>query len=220
VAATSYTVVSATQITAVSPAEAAGTHGIVITTPSGTSGYTNAELFTFEGPPAITSISPAAGPIAGGTTVTINGSNFTGTSKVLFGSVAATSYTVVSSTQITAVSPAEAAGTHGIVITATGGTSAYTNAELFSFDAVPTVTGLSPSSGAPGGGTTVTITGTGFTGATKVLFGTVAATSYSVVSSTQITAVTPAQSAGTHTVFVTTPGGTNATSSAATFTVT
>ena len=48
----------------------------------------------------------------------------------------------------------------------------------------PTVTGLSPTSGPLAGGTPVTITGTGFTGATAVDFGTTAATSYTVVSST------------------------------------
>jgi hypothetical protein len=76
--------------------------------------------------------------------------------------------------------------------------------------AVPTVTAISPTSGPTTGGTTVTITGTNFTGATKVLFGTVAATSYSVVSSTKITAVSPAQAATTHNIYVTTPSGTSA----------
>jgi hypothetical protein len=68
------------------------------------------------------------------------------------------------------------------------------------------------------GGTTVTITGTGFTGTTKVLFGAVAATSYTVVSSTKITAVSPAQAAGTHNIYVTTPGGTSAAVAADDFT--
>src|ERR1019366_7947378 len=61
----------------------------------------------------------------------------------------------------------------------------------------PAVTSISPSSGPTTGGTTVTITGTNFTGATKVGFGAVAATSFTVVSSTEITAVSPAQAAGT-----------------------
>ena len=58
--------------------------------------------------------------------------------------------------------------------------------------AIPTVTGISPTSGPVAGGTTVTITGTGFTGATAVMFGTTGATSYTVVSATSITAVSPA----------------------------
>ena len=74
---------------------------------------------------------------------------------------------------------------------------------------VPVVTGISPTSAALAGGTIVTITGTGFTGATKVDFGAVAATSFTVVSDTEITAVSPAQAVGTHDVLVTTPGGTS-----------
>ena len=62
------------------------------------------------------------------------------------------------------------------------------------------VTSLSPNSGPASGGTTVTISGNGFTGATSVKFGSTAATSYSVVNSTTITAVSPA---GTGTVDVT-----------------
>ena len=74
----------------------------------------------------------------------------------------------------------------------------------------PTVTSLTPNSGTTAGGTAVTITGTGFTGATGVTFGGVAATNVSVISSTSITATTPAGSAGTASVVVTTPAGSNA----------
>lgn len=56
--------------------------------------------------PAVTAVSPATGPASGGTTVTINGSGFTGATKVSFGPDAGTSVTVVSSTQITVASPA------------------------------------------------------------------------------------------------------------------
>ncbi len=78
------------------------------------------------------------------------------------------------------------------------------------FYPVPTVSNVSPSSGPPAGGTSVTITGSGFTGATGVAFGSVKATNFTVVSSTEITVVSPAQPAGLHNVFVTGPGGTSA----------
>src|SRR6202020_1658224 len=104
--------------------------------------------------------------------------------------VAATSFTVVSSTQITAVSPAQAAATHAIAVTTPAGTSANVKADQFTYtSALPTVTSISPTSGPTSGGTTVTITGTGFTGATKVVFGGVAATSFRVGSPTELTAV-------------------------------
>jgi hypothetical protein len=70
---------------------------------------------------------------------------------------------------------------------------------------------VSPSSGPTAGGTTVTITGTGFTvTGTTVLFGAVDATSFIVDSPTQITAVSPAQAAMLHNIFVTTPYGASA----------
>ncbi|MEV7683930.1 IPT/TIG domain-containing protein [Streptomyces sp. NPDC088341] len=74
--------------------------------------------------------------------------------------------------------------------------------------AVPTVSALSPASGPTTGGTSVAVTGTGFTGATAVRFGAVAATIFSVVSDTLISAVTPAGT-GSVRVTVTRPGGTS-----------
>ena len=56
--------------------------------------------------PVVTGISPASGPVAGGTTVTITGSDFTGAKGVSFGGIPATSFTVSSDTSITAVDPA------------------------------------------------------------------------------------------------------------------
>jgi hypothetical protein len=78
------------------------------------------------------------------------------------------------------------------------------------------VAGVSPSS-APQG-STVTITGTGFTGASAVTFGTLAAPTYVVDSDTMITAVTPAVRTGTVDVTVANAGGTSITNSSDQFT--
>jgi hypothetical protein len=84
---------------------------------------------------------------------------------------------------------------------------------------VPTITSSSPPSGPTTGGTTVTIIGTNFTGATAVTFGAAgAAESFTVVSSTEITAVTAAAGAGEHYVTVTTPAGTSADKASVVFT--
>jgi hypothetical protein len=82
---------------------------------------------------------------------------------------------------------------------------------------LPMVSGISPTSGPSAGGTSVTITGTGFTGATAVDFGTTPATSFTVNNDGSITAVDPAGS-GTVDVRVITAGGTSATSAADQFT--
>jgi hypothetical protein len=81
----------------------------------------------------------------------------------------------------------------------------------------PTITAIAPTSGPAAGGTGVTLTGTGFTGATAVTFGSTPAASFSVSSDTSISAVSPAGT-GTVDVTVTTPGGTSATTSADQFT--
>jgi alpha-tubulin suppressor-like RCC1 family protein len=88
--------------------------------------------------------------------------------------------------------------------------------------ASPTVSGVSPSSGPQGGGTTVTITGTGFTGAYLLHFGAKGETktsgNFRVNSPTSITATAPAEGSGIVDVTVTTLGGTSSTSAADQFT--
>lgn len=72
----------------------------------------------------------------------------------------------------------------------------------------PTVSSVSPNYGAEAGGTQVVIDGSGFTGATGVTFGTTQATSFSVVSNTEIKATVPKSSAANGVqVFVTNSGG-------------
>ena len=77
---------------------------------------------------------------------------------------------------------------------------------------------VSPTSGPTAGGTSVTITGAGLSGATAVNFGGTAAASFTVNSATSITATSPAEGAGTVDITVTTPTGTSATSASDQFT--
>ncbi|MFI0780297.1 IPT/TIG domain-containing protein, partial [Streptomyces sp. NPDC021212] len=105
--APAFTVVSATQITATSPA-GSGTVLVTVTTPGGTSngvsfGYVSAPA------PVLSGVSPGQGPVGGGTSVTLSGSDLAGATAVRFGSVTAP-FTVVSPSQITAVSPPGSAG--------------------------------------------------------------------------------------------------------------
>ncbi len=82
----------------------------------------------------------------------------------------------------------------------------------------PTVTNVTPNSGSTVGGTKVTITGSAFCTTTAVNFGSTAASSFVIISDTEIQAVTPAESAGTVDVTITNPFGTSATSPADHFT--
>jgi len=96
-----------------------------------------------------------------------------------------------------------------------GGTSVTSSSDHFTYNAsAPTVTAVSPTSGPTVGGTAVTVTGTNFIGATAVMFGTVPATSFSVSSATQLTAVSPVYGTGVVDITVTTAGGTSGTSAA------
>ncbi|MGC2230452.1 MAG: IPT/TIG domain-containing protein, partial [Candidatus Acidiferrum sp.] len=156
------------------------------------------------GVPTVSSVSPTNGPAAGGTAVTITGTNFAAGATVQFGSAAATNVVVVSSTSITATTPTGSAGAVTVTVTVNGQSGSLANG--FTYVVPPTVTGVSPNSGSTAGGTPVTITGTNFVSGATVFFGATAATNVVVVSGTQITATTPAGSAGAVTVTVTNPG--------------
>ena len=64
-----------------------------------------------------------------------------------------------------------------VTVTTPSGTSATSASDDYTYNPAPTVTGVSPTSGPRGGTNTVTVSGTGFTGATAVDFGTKAGTS-------------------------------------------
>jgi uncharacterized protein YhjY with autotransporter beta-barrel domain len=86
-------------------------------------GSTNAgyDIHITPPPAGVTAISPASGPTAGGTTISITGTHLTGTSFVLVDGVPATGMTVVSDTLVTAVTPAGAAGPADVVVAALSG---------------------------------------------------------------------------------------------------
>ena len=204
-AATTFSVESNGAINVFAPPGVPGTVDITVLSPSGTSPTSAADKFTYVAP-TITSVTPSTGPTTGGTSVAITGQGFTGATTVKFGSTSAPSFVVNSDTQITATSPAESGGVVDITVTTPQTTSATGAADKFTFATFPVVTGISPSQGDPAGGTTVVISGSGFTGATSVTFATSPAISLTVNSDSQITVVTPPGS-GLVSVVVTTPSG-------------
>ncbi|WP_431952355.1 IPT/TIG domain-containing protein [Actinacidiphila sp. bgisy167] len=167
-------------------------------------------------PPTVSAISPSQGHATGGTLVTLTGTGLTGATAVRFAGTPATSFTVHSTAQITALTPPGTPGGAQVTVTGPDGTSnqvtfTYTTAE------VPAVTALAPTTGPATGGTLVTLTGTGLTGATAVRFGATPAASFTVHSPTRITAAAPPGTPGGAPVTVTTPGGTSAASTSAYF---
>ncbi len=218
--ATSYVVDSATQITAVSPPHAVGPVQVQVNALGGSSTSGPSSEYTYAVAPAVTGVVPNMGPVAGGTIVTITGTDFvnlTGPTGVTFGGIDATTYTVDSPTQITATAPAYVPGTVQVQVSTLGGASPDTPADDYTYLPLPTVTAVNPNFGPSGGGTIVTITGTNFanmSGPAAVTFGGTNATTYTVDSPTQITATAPAHAGGLVQVQVTTPGGATANTAA------
>ncbi len=221
--ATDVTVVSPTTITALTPEMTSPiTVSVSVTTQYGTSSIPSTNQYTYLAAPTVTGLSPAVGPLGGGTLVTITGSAFTGATVVEFGNNPATDVTVLSDTTITAESPAGTGSQPVSVITPgtppnQSGAPSSTSPPEFRYEPAPSVSGLSvgnsmPNGGPTSGGTMVTISGMNFTGATVVDFGTTPSSEVNVTNDTTIVATSPAGT-GVVDVTVTTVGGTSATSS-------
>jgi hypothetical protein len=133
-----------------------------------------------------TPLLPDGGNPAGGTQVLLAGTGLTGATAVFFGSSPAESFSVADDTIIKAVSP-PGTGTVTVSVTTAAGSTQVIGAYTYI-----AVTGVSPSSAPSAGGAVVTITGHGFTNVRGVIFGLLPATSFTVVSPTQINAVAPA----------------------------
>jgi len=161
---------------------------------------------------SVTRVSPAEGPSAKSTTVTITGTGFLPIAGADMAYIGARSIpaTCTSTTRCTVKLPAMRPGTVSVQISAEDFTlSSADTASHFRYIAAPTIKSLSPTSGKPKGGNTITIRGTSFTGVTAVHFGSTRATKIRTVSATEILATVPA-GAGTVTVTVTAVGGTSA----------
>lgn len=171
---------------------------------------------------SVTSISPTSGAVTGGTLVTISGSGFTGATAVAFGTTQAQP-TPVSDSTITVMTPAmTATGSVSVQVDVPTGLSPVNPNVSFDFVAATpvsaaVVTGVSPAFGPIAGGTVVTITGSGFAGATAVAFGAVQVPP-STVTDTEITVTTlSTATGGTVNVQVDVPTGLSPTNPSATY---
>ncbi|MQA00952.1 MAG: hypothetical protein GEU80_16825 [Dehalococcoidia bacterium] len=202
---------SDTRILAVTPPGAAGEATVKVTNGDGLATSVS-NGFTYLGAaPTVTDVDPDSGPTTGGTSVEITGTGFKSGAAVRFGGTAATNVNIVSLTRITARTPAHAVGEVDVVVTNTD-TQSGSRSDAFTYEpaAAPAVTSVSPDRGSTGGGTIVTIRGTGFASGATVRFGNNAATNVDVESATRIIAVTPSRgSTGAVDVRVTNSDGQN-----------
>jgi large repetitive protein len=191
--------VSPTQITAVTPRGKSGLTAVTVTTADGAVTAANAYDYTEILKVVETGTNFAHGPTSGGLPVTITGRGFgfSGIPVVTFNGELATSVVRSHDGLITAVTPPGSPGPKTVVVQPADGGLTITKPSSFTYRA-PTITAVAPGAGFKNGGTTVTITGTGFgfSGTPTVTFAGTPATSVNRISSTELTAVTPAGSLG------------------------
>jgi hypothetical protein len=149
--------------------------------------------------PLVTSFNPSSGLV--GAEVTISGSRFISATQVTFGGTQVVSFIVDSDNQIRAIVP-PGATTGKIGVTNSGGTGFSAND--FTVIVAPSISSFAPTSGPVG--TEVTVSGSGFSGATQVDFNGLAASSFAVDSDSQIRADVP-NGATTGPISVVNPAG-------------
>ncbi|MGA4879458.1 IPT/TIG domain-containing protein [Streptomyces lydicamycinicus] len=201
---TAQAAITANTDTSLTVTEPAGSGAVPVTvTTAGGTGFLG--TFYYAPPPALTGISPASGPVAGGDQeIVITGRNLAGAIDVYFG----TSRAVIQSasdTQLTVrASGAPAPGGVAVTVTTAGGSA---GGLTYTYVSSSTVTDVSPNTGPTSGGTVVTITGTGLTYTEQVTFNGTPAP-FAVISDTTVSATSPPSgAAGTVAVVVTGPAG-------------
>lgn len=210
------TFISSTEMTCIVGIHSAGTATVTILNSNGETATSPSSIFTYE-LPTITAISPTSG--TEGTSVTLTGTGFLAGITVSIGGVTCSSPSLVSSTQLTCTVGAHIGGSATVTILNPNTQTATSSSSIFSYS-LPTVTAIAPSSGIALGGTSVTITGTGFLAGATVSIGGVSCIFPQLVSSTEITCNTKSTTPGSATVTVLNTNGQSGTSSTSIFTFT
>jgi IPT/TIG domain-containing protein len=205
----SFTVDSATQITAVAPSNNAAVQ-VTVTTSGGT---TAPVWYYYITPPTKSSLSATSGPLDG-VQVTLTGSSLQTATSMSFGSNTAVPTVVNDTTLNVQVPPVATPQTVPVSVTTKGGT---TNGLTFTYVAAPTVTSMDPTTGPDYGGTASTITGTNLSDVVDISYGP-DSTAYNIIDDTTIVAYSPGGT-GTVTVTLTSAGGSDS-SQSFTYTVT
>jgi hypothetical protein len=157
--------------------------------------------------PVINNLIPNSGSTAGGTTVSISGTDLAGATAVTFDGLGS-AITVNTDTQLTVLTPAHVFGIVDVAVTTPSGTTTAVGAFHYLVPPLtaPSLSGLAPTTGPIAGGTLASITGSALTGATAVTFGGLAG-AITANTDTQLIVLTPMHTAGLADLVVTTPGG-------------
>ena len=213
-----------TSFTCIPPAQAAGFVTIGITGSGGTVQGSGDKGYTYMGPPTTSSLGTTMGPVAGGTSVVIAGTNFYNrqfapnineafpgvTLPVAFGITGSTGGVINSTLQVTVLTPAfttVAGGTVSVNLNTPSGTA---STQTYTYIALPTLTSTSPA-GASGplvGGTQLRILGSNLSTTSGVTMGGSQNATLQVIEAAGVTLLSPPSStAGSKTIQVTTAGG-------------
>lgn len=161
--------------------------------------------------PSISSVTPAQLSTLGGTAMQINGANFASQARAYVGLAPVTGATQVNPGRIDGAGPAGPIGPADVTVTNPDGASVTLNGAVTYVVPPPAVSSVTPASGPGVGGTVVRIAGTGFQVGASVGFGPTSSPNVTVLSSTEIDAVTPSGSDGPVAVTVQNPDGQNVT---------
>lgn len=211
VAAKNVRIVSSSQLLAVVPPHRSGKVSVQVTTADGLSSSAAGAFIYTASSLTVSSITPTSGGTAGGTVVTITGTNFASGATVSFGGGAASGVSFVSANQLRATTPPHASGSVSVAVVNPDSTSA-TLPGGFTFGTASSlsVNSVSPASGPAAGGTKVTISGANFQAGVSVTFGGLPAASVGLSNSSTIVAVAPQHSSGLATITITNTSGQSA----------
>jgi hypothetical protein len=209
---------TSTAITVRTPSSVIGTVHVGVVNPDGGTA-TRASAFSYVAPPlpaampTVTSFSPAVGPIAGGTYVTINGTNFKAGVIVRFGGVAA-AVTSLTTTRLTARTAAQAEGVVALTVLNTDGYGVQLP-DAFTYRApAPTISSYTPARGPAAGNSDIPINGSNFRVGATVTVDNVQASIVSLTA-TRIVARVPAHAPALVGFSVTNPDAQSATRASA-----
>jgi uncharacterized protein YkwD len=206
-------VLSDNEILTRTPPGAEGVVQVRVATPVGTSPEAGMhDDFRYHLQPRISGVSPDYEFDTGGGPMTISGSGFRGVTSVMVGRAVA-SFTVASDGTINAILPHQAAGDPGLVDVVVSNRWAksvpllFDSQDDFRYYGTPHIDDITPREGPSGGGFKVWITGSGFTDATTVYFGSVEVEPTVDAVGKQIVVEAPANDVGTVKVTVGNPAG-------------